>query len=242
MFRFSLAVISGLCLGMPALAGSGADGMFQELSKDFGTVARGPELSFPFRFTNNTGQTVHVASVRVSCGCTTAQALQTDVEPGKTGVILASMDTRRFLGAKRVTIFVQFDRPQWSESRLWVQANSRDDLSISPDGLAFGQTSQGSHPVQTVTVTFYGNGQRTIEESRGDSAYIQTAVKELQRNPTEVSYQVRASIRPDTPAGKWFSDVWLKTNDPSMPRIRIPLTVDVEPVATAQAKAAKPKL
>src|ERR1700758_3792612 len=108
MFRFSLAVISGLCLGMPALAGSGADGMFQELSKDFGTVARGPELSFPFRFTNNTGQTVHAASVRVSCGCTTAQALQTDVEPGKTGVILASMDTRRFLGAKRVTIFVQF--------------------------------------------------------------------------------------------------------------------------------------
>src|SRR5262249_48732354 len=107
MFRYSLAVISSLCLGMPALAGSWADGMFQELSKDFGSVARGPELSFPFRFTNNTSQPLHVASVRVSCGCTAAQALQTDIEPGKTGVILASMDTRRFFGTKTVTIYVQ---------------------------------------------------------------------------------------------------------------------------------------
>jgi len=242
MFRFSLAVISGLCLGMPARADSWADGMFQELSKDFGAVARGPELSFPFRFTNNTGRAVHVASVRVSCGCTSAQALQTDIEPGKTGVILALMDTRRFLGPKRVNIFVQFDQPQWGETQLSVQAHSRDDLTVSPDGLAFGQTSQGSRPAQTVTITFYGNSQWTIQDARGDSAYIQTAVKELRRNPTDVSYQVTARIRPDTPVGKWFSDVWLKTNDPSVPRIRIPLTVDVEPVATVQSKAAKPKL
>jgi hypothetical protein len=242
MIRFTLALVSGLCLGMPALAGSWADGMFQELSRDFGSVARGPELTFPFRFTNKTGQTVHVASVRVSCGCTAAQALQTDVESGNSGLILATMDTRRFFGHKRVTIFVQFDQPQWDEVRLWVQANSRDDLSITPEGLAFGQTGQGSQPVRTVTVTFYGNNQWTVQRAQAESGYVQTNIKEIRRDPGEVAYLVTARIRPDTPAGKWFSDVWLKTNDASVQRVRIPVTVDVEPVATANSRSLRPRL
>jgi hypothetical protein len=228
---------------MPALAGPWAEGMFQELSKDFGSVARGPELSYPFRFANNSGQTVHISSVRVSCGCTSAQALQNEIEPGKTGVILAQMDTRRFFGHKQVSIYVQFDRPQWDEARLWVRANSRDDLSVSPEGLAFGQANQGSQPSKSVTVTFYGNGQWAVQEAQGESSYIQTSVKELRRDATGVSYEVTAKIRPDTPAGRWYSDIWLKTNDASVPRIRVPLTVEVEPVATVRSKEPKkPKL
>src|SRR5262249_51239835 len=132
--------------------------------------------------------------------------------------------------------------PQWDEVRLSVHANSRDDLSVSPEGLAFGQTIQGSQPAKSVTVTFYSNTQWAVQEARPESGYIQTAIKELRRTPTEVTYQVTASIRPDTPVGKWFSDVWLRTNDPSVSQVRVPLTVEVEPVATARAKASKPKL
>jgi hypothetical protein len=28
--------------------------------------------------------------------------------------------------------------------------------------------------------------------------------------------------------GKWYTDVWLKTNNPGMPQIRVPLTVEIE--------------
>src|SRR5262249_22108821 len=35
-------------------------------------------------------------------------------------------------------------------------------------------------------------------------------------------------LRPDAPAGKWYTDVWLKTNNPATPRIRVPLTVEIE--------------
>ena len=30
------------------------------------------------------------------------------------------------------------------------------------------------------------------------------------------------------PVGKWYTDVWLKTNNPEYPQIRVPLTVEVE--------------
>jgi hypothetical protein len=39
---------------------------------------------------------------------------------------------------------------------------------------------------------------------------------------------LKAKIRPDTPAGKWYTDIWLKTNNPAVPRLRVPVTVEVE--------------
>ncbi|TMQ31211.1 MAG: hypothetical protein E6K70_23015 [Planctomycetota bacterium] len=62
-----------------------------------------------------------------------------------------------------------------------------------------------------------------------ESNYIQTSVKEVSRDSGSVSYEVTASVRNDCPVGKWYSDVWLKTNNPSMPRVRVPLMVEIQP-------------
>ena len=51
--------------GWPGRAASWADGMFDESSKDFGSVARGPALSHPFRVKNNTKGCQHLKCARV---------------------------------------------------------------------------------------------------------------------------------------------------------------------------------
>jgi hypothetical protein len=53
-------------------------------------------------------------------------------------------------------------------------------------------------------------------------------VAEVRRNDYEVQYRVTTTLRNDTPVGKWYTDVWLKTNIASLPQVRIPLTVDIE--------------
>src|SRR5207253_10485587 len=125
-------------------------------------VPRGPALSHLFSITNNTGTPVHISSVRVSCGCVSASALQTSLAPGQSTAIQAYMDTRRFFGSKAVTIYVSFDQPRWEEVRLWVQANSRDDLMLAPQTFPMGQAKRGSAPPATDTVTFTGNPQWQI--------------------------------------------------------------------------------
>ncbi len=215
-------------MAAPASAGSWADALFEELSKDFGSVPRGPTLSHSFQLTNNTQSTVHIARVRVSCGCVSASALKDELAPGESTAIQAQMDTRRFHGVKGVTVFVRFDRPRWEETRLWVQANSRDDVSVNPDEIAFGQVKQGSTPQASITVTFLGGARSRITEVERESNYVQTSIKELSRDGREVNYQLTATIRADTPVGKWYTDIWLKTNDPSMPKVRVPLTVQIE--------------
>jgi hypothetical protein len=202
--------------------------MFEDLSKDFGSVPRGPTLQHPFRLVNKTKTTVTIANVRVSCGCVTATALKGSLAPGEETAVVAQMDTRRFSGPKTVTIYVQFEHPAWEEVRLWVQANSRDDVSVNPDTIAFGRSKRGGTPTSTVTVTFLGAPGSQITDVQSDSNYVQTNLKELSRQEGEVSYQVTAKVRPDTPVGKWYTDVWLQTNNPGMPRVRVPLTVEIE--------------
>lgn len=228
MVRFCFVVLVGLAAVSPVEAAAWADGMFEELSKYFGSVPRGPTLTHHFRLTNNTGAPVHIAGVRVSCGCTTATAAETYLAPGQSSYILAQMDTRRFMGSKTVTIYVQFDQPRWEEVRLWVQANGRDDVMLTPDTLAFGRVKRATSPTRTVTLTLLGGNAWRVTTAQSESNYVQPVVKLLHQDGGELVYEVGARLRADAPVGKWYTDVWLATDNPALPRIRVPLTVEIE--------------
>jgi hypothetical protein len=209
-------------------AATWADGLFEELSKDFGSVPRGPTLSHHFRVVNNTRSPVNISRVHVSCGCVSASALKSYLKPGEETTVLAQMDTTRFTGPKTVTVSVQFDQPNFEEVRLWVQANGRNDFALAPDSIAFGQVKRGGSPTASVNVTFYGHTGAQIVSAKGESNYIHPVVAEVRRTEYETVYRVTAKLRKDTPVGKWYTDVWLKTNVESLPHLRVPLTVDVE--------------
>jgi hypothetical protein len=228
MLRYSLVVVAGLWAAGPALSATWADALFEEFSKDFGSVPRGPTLSHPFRVVNNTRGPVNIASVRVSCGCVSASAVKTHLEPGEATHILARMDSTRFTGLKTVTIYVQFDQPKFEEVRLWVQANGRNDFTVAPDTLAFGQLKRGGTPTVSVLLSFYGAADMKITEVTCESNYIQAKATEVRRQDSEVTYQLTARLRADAPVGKWYTDVWLKTNNPGITPIRVPSTVEIE--------------
>jgi hypothetical protein len=228
MFRSSLLSVVLLAALNPVRASSWADSLFDEPIKDFGAVPHGAVAVHPFRLVNNTRSPVRINHVRVSCGCTSARAVETYLSPGAETVVLAQMDTRRFYGVKTVTIYVQFDQPQFEEARLQVRADSRDDIVFSAESLNLGKIKRGAAAAADLTVTFLGNNQSQIAEITSDSNYLLPEFKQIRRDYGEVAYQITAKIRTDAPAGKWYSDVWLKTNNPAMPRVRIPLTIEIE--------------
>jgi hypothetical protein len=222
-------MLVGLVAAGPALAGSWADGMFDSLSRDFGSVPRGSILTHPFRLTNNTGSHVTISSVRVSCGCTSAHALETELAPGQTTTVVAEMDTRRFQRDKNVTIYVQFSRPSFEEVRLWVQANSRDDFTVTPDTLSFGQVKKGTSPAAAVRISFVGGNDWQATGVVSESNYVHATLSRLTGDSSlENNYQLTARIRADTPVGKWYTDIWLLTSNPATPRVRVPLTVEIQ--------------
>jgi len=228
MFRYSLVLVAGLCVAGASGAATWADAMMAETTKDFGSVPRGPAREHYFRVVNKTRDDVSISNVRVSCGCVSASALKTTLKPGESTSIYAKMDTTRFTGPKTVTVFVTFTQNNTSEEvRLWVQANGRNDFTVSPDSLAFGQVKRGTTPTSNVKLTFYGHNGAKVTSIKGESNYILPSFKEVRRAGTEVEYRLSASLRKDTPVGKWYTDVWVKTNIAGLPQIRVPLTVEI---------------
>src|SRR5205085_6779934 len=84
-------------------------------------------------------------------------------------------------------------------------------------------------PASRTTNVTLNNGTMQITGVTADSNYVQLTAKEVQGNGYGRNYEISATLRPDTPVGKWYTDVWLLTSDSSSSRLRVPLTVDVEP-------------
>ena len=69
--------------------------LFSEKAYDFGEITEdGGHAEHDFQFTNNTGQSIKILSVQVSCGCTTPDWTKYPVQSGKTGFIKASFDPK----------------------------------------------------------------------------------------------------------------------------------------------------
>lgn len=231
MFRPLTTFVIFFGLTGTAFGGSWAEGLFNELTHNFGQVARGHRLRCSFQLTNNTNQPVHIASIRGSCGCITGSTTDTLLSPGKSTAIEVQMDTSRFTGQQRKMVFVQFDQPQWDEVQLSVLADIREDVLFNPETFSFSRTRRGSSPESNITVTLAGENWKILKAAC-ESHFVECRVRPLDSASGQVSFQVTARLRPDLPVGDWFTTVWLTTDHPSLARLSIPLTVEVTPLLT----------
>ena len=224
MYRLLFALFVAMGLAAPASAQK-LSSLFDAQNHDFGNVPIGPMLNHSFTVKNTTNETLQISSVHVSCGCVAASAQKAILAPGEQTTIYATMDTRRFVGSKSVTIYVDFSAPRRETVNLVVTAYGRSDIALNPDQLAFGAVKKGSSPSASTQISFT-NGSKITEVS-SESSYVKMAVKETKSPYGGTSYELVANLRPELPVGTWYTDVWVKTQDNS--RIRIPLTVQVEP-------------
>jgi hypothetical protein len=220
------ALTAWACAASSVLA---AGPVFEETTKDFGSVPRGTILTHQFKVTNTYDAPLHIAGTRTSCGlCSTAQIARNELQPGESTVVLVTVDTHKFGGNRNFSIFVLFDRPAVEEVRLVVQAVSREDISVEPGQLYFGRVKKGSGATASVRIEYHGGTQWHITGIENDNGYLQPQLQEASRGPGHVTYQLNVKLRDDTPIGCWHSEVLLKTSDASTPRIRVPLTVEIE--------------
>jgi hypothetical protein len=228
MFRFSTSLLIGVCFIAPLGAADGLAALFDTQSHNFGNVAIGTMLHHDFKIKNTTNQTLHIGGLRVSCGCTTPSTPNATILPGETGIVHAQMDSRRFSGPKSVTIFVLFDQPQLQEVNLVVSAYGRNDIAMNPESLDFGHMRKGTSPAMSASVSFATPVR--ISQVGADSGYVKVTSEAKQDGYGGVAYQLTATISDKVPVGNWYTDVWAVAENGQ--RIRIPLTVNVEPSLT----------
>jgi hypothetical protein len=214
-------------LGSAALGQAGADGFFDEKSHDFGPSPRGPQLIHHFRFTNNGKEPLVIARIRATCTCLTATAPSEKIKPGESAAVTVQMDTRRFAGPKSETIYVAFSAPQAEEVALKVRGEVREEFSMTPDKFSFGKVGKGSTSSATIRATLAGDPNWEIAEAKAESTHVKVAAKKVMTKGTMVTYEITATLDDSLPPGRWESEVWLKTSNAALNKVRIPVLVEV---------------
>jgi len=228
MFRHLVAVGSALCTLALAASTLHAQQLLDQVSKDFGSVPRGTILSHQFKLTNQTTAPLHVAAVRTSCTCTTATVGKLELQPGESTTLMVNLDTRKFSGSRSFTVYLTLDRPFLEEIRVLLSATSRDDITLTPGQLNFGRVKRGSQAAASVVVEQHALSGWEIVGLENENGYLLPKLTKLERPGATPAYQLEVRLRDDIPVGAWHADIYLKTNDPNNPRVRVPLVVEVE--------------
>ena len=201
--------------------GSWAKKMFAETSHDFGTVARGSKAQFRFKFNNPYLEPAHVAAVRSSCGCTTAEISKADLKTWETSDIVATFNTNAFLGVHSATVTVTFDKPYPAEVQLQVNGTILSDVLLQPGMADLGSIDAGQTAEKKITLTHTGRSDWTISDVQSANTNFEVEVNEKSRSAGIVVYDLIVRLKPSSPPGYINDQLFLVTNDPESAQIPI---------------------
>src|SRR5205823_5408471 len=184
----NVSVAIGLLLLVPATgpAKEWAQKMFQTMSHDFGHVARGAKAEFAFELQNLYEEDVHIADVRTSCGCTTPTITKPTLKTWEKGSIVATLNTRSFVGQRNSTLTVVIDKPFYAEVQLSIAGNIHSDVDFQPGSVAFGEVEQGTSAEQQVVVTYRGITNWQIADVRSANTNLEVELSDAIRQPGQV--------------------------------------------------------
>lgn len=216
-----LALWLPLVLGSIGNAQDWAVKMFSATEHNFGSVPQGAKAQFPFVIKNIYKEDVHIASVQSSCGCTTPSVTKRDLKTHETTEILATYNTRAFLGQRGATITVVFDKPFYAEVNLTVSGYILDDVTFDPGELNYGEVDQGTAAERTVEISHVGRSDWSIVDVTSPSKFFAVRLSEPTRRGGKVSYQMTVRLKDDAEPGFFQDRLTIVSNDRTAERIRL---------------------
>ncbi len=224
LFAIAL-VLSGVSM---AQAQEWARKMFDTTEHHFGVVARGAKSEFSFKLVNRYKEEVHIASVRSSCGCTTAKVTKRTLASREEGEIIAVYNTTAFIGNKDAVLTVVFDKPYPAEVQLKVDGFIRSDVVLRPGSLNLGSVRHGAAAEQTIEIDYAGREDWKILDVRTTNPYIEATLEETRRGDHRVTYRMVVRLREDAPPGYIKEQLTVLTNDGKYKSFPIDLEGNVE--------------
>ncbi len=212
---------------LPLAAASLADAqdwavkMFSSTSHEFGSVPHGAKAQHAFVIRNIYKEDAHIASIQSSCGCTTPTIEKRHLKTHETTQLLATYNTKAFLGEKGATITVIFDKPYYAEVQLNVSGFIRDDVTFEPAELNYGDVDQATWAERTVQISHVGRRDWQIVDVTSPNRSFEVALSEPIRRGSKVTYTMTARLKPDADPGYFQDRLTIVSNDQSSRHIRL---------------------
>lgn len=206
-----------------------AQKMFKVTKHDFGHVARGAKADVVIEIENVYEEDVHIADVRTSCGCTTPTITKPTLKSWEKGSIVATLNTRSYVGQRHSTLTVVIDKPFYAEVPISLAGYIHSDVDFQPGSVAFGDVAEGSPAEQTVTITRFGRTPWTISDVRSTNTNFEVEMSDPARQVNQTVYKMTVRLKAGAPAGTIQDQLTIITNDPRLPTVALPVEGRVLP-------------
>jgi len=222
---FTLIAALLTTLPLSAQTGAWADKMFKgNTSFDFGTVARGAQMTHSFPLTNIYAVPLEITDIRGSCSCLSFTSSKKKLEPSEVGTIDINIDGRKLTDPKvySYTIYVTVGPQYVSTATLSLKVRPRLDVVFNPGDINFGTVPRGEGGVRSLDIDYAGTFDWQIQQvNKNDAQPFDVNFKQVFRKPPvlpasgHVRYQLEVKLKPDAPPGPFKQEVVLTTNDPA---------------------------
>lgn len=190
---------------------------------NFGVVVQGETLTHEFPVENNGSSDLIIRKLNPSCGCTAAVLKDAVIPPGGKSSIRVSFDTTGFVGKKSKTVRVYSNDPLNSSIVLFVNAEIIAEVFADPIRLDFNNIRRGTEETKHFYIRSAEGKNTQFKEAISKSEYFTVSSKEI--SPSEV--EVSVSLLGKAPIGKTRTRVLVRTANPKVPVINVPLVADV---------------
>ncbi len=220
---------------------------------DRGEVRTGPPLVFAFEVLNAGGGLLTVRGVDTGCNCATPEVSANTLAPGQRATVTVRVNTLTpSAGANRWRIGVCYRTSEVEPDRtleLTAAATLVREVAVTPPGVAVSTAGTVTLPL---TVTDRRGKPLTVTGATATSPHLTATVAAGAVGPDGVwSQAVALTVGVGLPPGRHAETLVLATTDPTMPELRVPVTVDKRspqevraypPVATAAGGSATVQL
>ena len=102
---------------------------FERTEFDFGKILQGEVVSYSFRFTNTGNAPLIISGVEKSCGCTASDYPRNPIDPGKSGEIKITYDSKGHHGFQTKVLVVKANTmPAQNVLRIKVEVRTPNQI------------------------------------------------------------------------------------------------------------------
>ncbi len=204
---------------------------------DRGEVRTGPPLVFAFEVLHAGTGPLSLRGVDTGCNCAKPELSATTLQPGERATVTVRVNTLTpSAGPNRWRIGVRYRTSEVEPDRtleLTAAATLVREVAVTPPGLAVSTAGVATLPL---TVTDRRPAHLTVTSAAATSPHLTATVRAGAAGADGVwSQAVTVAVAATLPPGRHTETLVLTTTDPTMPELRVPVTVDKRPPQEVRA-------
>lgn len=191
---------------------------------DFGEIPSGESVQATFTLRNGGDETLHIAYVRTSCGCTTTALEKRDLAPGEETPLVATLSLKNRSGPQNKRLTIGSNDPDHPDIQAIVQGTAVRFITISPSLIYLFSAPQGQTITRNVEILSETQTPFQILSVEASHPDLAVGITPISTN----AYRLSLTLPNTWPAGRINESLRIHTDHPNAPLLTCEITGTIQ--------------